>query len=259
VIDLSFTQNPEWIKQRETLWKPIGKDFATELSKKEYAPVQHYFMTGEFLNGERFEGDSSDLASFVWFPLQTPEAWDYLFEHRVLGSAVFEELFYFSFEPLWDYALTPDEELALWDYFLPLTFQPKVRSRVPVGEKKEYIEFNVDPFKVVSPIIPYLTSEIRKQKKNEVDKYYRRLDYFLSCLPNLEFCEKKTYTGGDIEFRVIKRIRHMATRIYHKNIPDWFSSDPLRQSFLDRVVDEFENNDALAVELKNAWNEGKKG
>ena len=45
MIDLSITNDPEWIKQREALWKPIGVDFKKDFRKKEVDKIHRYFMT----------------------------------------------------------------------------------------------------------------------------------------------------------------------------------------------------------------------
>ena len=34
MIDLSITNDPEWIKQREALWKPIGADFKKKILER---------------------------------------------------------------------------------------------------------------------------------------------------------------------------------------------------------------------------------
>ena len=39
-------------------------------------------------------------------------------------------------------------ELMLWDYFLTETFEPEVKSRVPVGRKKEIVSITLDPLEV---------------------------------------------------------------------------------------------------------------
>jgi hypothetical protein len=90
-FDLSITKNKDWIKKRELLWRPVSDALKENLRKKELDGVKHYFMTGEELPGHKM----GDGASFSWFPIQTPESWDYLFEHVIKNPKEFEDRFYF--------------------------------------------------------------------------------------------------------------------------------------------------------------------
>lgn len=48
-MDMSFTKDPEWIRQREALWEDTLEkfDISAELSAKTVEALRRYFMTGE--------------------------------------------------------------------------------------------------------------------------------------------------------------------------------------------------------------------
>jgi len=87
VIDLSITQDAKWIKAREKLWKPIAKSMREDLRQDEIDKIHNYFMTGTVRVGEELSDVDlkflTDGAAFCWHPIQTPESWDYLFQHVV--------------------------------------------------------------------------------------------------------------------------------------------------------------------------------
>ncbi len=109
MIDLSITKDPKWIKAREKLWKPIGKSLSEDLREEDLEKVRNYFMTGTLRSGEQM----SDGAKISWFPIQTPEAWDYLFQHVVKNEQEFIDRFYFSFCDLSNRALNAEQEFPL--------------------------------------------------------------------------------------------------------------------------------------------------
>lgn len=136
MFDLSITKDPVWIKKREEQWKIVSKSLGENLRKKQLEVIHHYFLTGEIKEGESI---SSDGAKFSWFPIQTPESWDYLFEYVIKDPQEFEDKFYFQFEDLSERALTFDEELAMWDYFCGDRFNPIITSRIPIGKEKKLL------------------------------------------------------------------------------------------------------------------------
>ena len=69
-IDLGFTKDPEWIKQREVLWELWREEIKSLSTKKELNEYRHYFMTGEELPNV----DMSDEALFDSFPLQEADS-----------------------------------------------------------------------------------------------------------------------------------------------------------------------------------------
>ena len=222
MIDLSITNDPEWIKQRESLWKPIGADFKKDFRKKEVDKIHRYFMTGTLLEGERL----SDGAKFSWFPLQTPEAWDYVLEYLFCSQDVERELknkFHFQFGDLSQRAMSFGEELALWDYFAGDTFQPIFKSRVPVGPEKKIISFEVDHENVVSHFNLGMDGWFGGEYSS-LPKWVQRFNYFLTMLPHMKSLEFVRLTNsGRLEIRVealvSKIFKYIVTPPYGKYLP----------------------------------------
>ena len=52
--DLSFTQNPEWIAEREECWKPIEEDLKSVNRKSKVALFKQLFFTGKCDDHETF-------------------------------------------------------------------------------------------------------------------------------------------------------------------------------------------------------------
>lgn len=137
MIDFSITKDAKWIAQRELVWKSLEEEFKEGLRKKELADLKEYFFTGIVPNGRKYP----DLALFNWFPIQTAEGWDYVFQCLVKKQQSFEEIFYFSFEPLSHRAFNESQELELWDYFTKNDFNSEIKSRVPVGVDNDFASF----------------------------------------------------------------------------------------------------------------------
>jgi hypothetical protein len=184
MIDLSITKDPEWIKQRELLWKPIGESFGEGLRKKDVEKIHHYFMTGILREGEEL----IDGAKFSWFPIQTPEAWDYIFEHifdSKDAAKEFEQIFYFQFGDLSGRALNQEQELALWDYFAGDTFKPVVTSRVPVGKEKGIVSFNVRQGTIAAKFSLFMDKWV-SGSCGVKSKWSDRIKYFLTFLESVQ-------------------------------------------------------------------------
>jgi hypothetical protein len=182
-FDLSVTKNPEWIKEREELWKPIGESLKEGLRKKDVDKVHHYFMTGMLRDGE----EMSDSAKFYWFPVQTPEAWDHIFANMFNSTDAekeFESIFYFQLGDLSGRALTAAQELGMWDYFVGNSFQSTVSSRVPVGREKNIVTFNVDRKIVSSKVCGRIDSWLEGSHKVDA-KWIQRQSYFFSFIDSL--------------------------------------------------------------------------
>lgn len=209
-IDLSFTKNPDWREKRQKLWAPIGRDLSPDLDKKVVGDVEHYFMSGKL----RENGRISDGACFTWFPLQTNEGWDYVLKHIVKQQEVFEEKFYRSLDSLEAYAISPETELAMWDYFHPKEFQSKVRSRVPVGREASHVELEVCPYKLLMHIAMGFNHYIRYSSSGEWPKWCQRQDYFFSALPYFSFDTEKKYKKRDLAFRCYRKFHLFFTTLY---------------------------------------------
>jgi hypothetical protein len=189
MIDLSITQNPDWIKKREELWKPIEASYKEHLRKNEIEPIHHYFMTGTLRPGDNL----SEEIQFDWFPIQNTEAWDYLYQNAVKNTKTYEKQFYFQFDDLSKRALNHEQELEMWDYFSGDTFKPVVISRVAIGNVGSPFHLVVDKANVIAKFSMNIKG-IGDNKKAYTPKWMERISYFLTLLPTLddEHFQRKT-------------------------------------------------------------------
>ncbi len=176
MLDLSFTNDPQWQAERERLWQGIEKDLKANFRRKELNVIKHYFFSGELLEGYTI----SDGARFSYFPLQTNDAWDYILEEKLRSSASFEEILFDNFR---DYSMEPHiapYELMVWDYFLTETFEPEVKSRVPVGIKNEIVTITLDPLEVLSMIQAQIHGFLENGSCGNWPKWLKRDTYYWS-------------------------------------------------------------------------------
>lgn len=181
MIDLSITKDSDWIKSREVVWSSLEEDFKEGLRKKELQELKTYFFSGVF-PGQR---DFADRAYFKWFPLQTAEGWDYVFEYLVKHEKVFEDSFYAALGDLTGSGLFPEQELAMWDYFAGDKFRQEVTSRVPVGKEGKMVSFSVDREKIGSLVCGSVNSWLKGGYSNN-PKWIKRSDYYFSFIENLK-------------------------------------------------------------------------
>jgi len=77
-MDMSFTKDPEWIKERKKLWRKTAKEIAPELKPRQMEGAQHYFFTGEVANGE-----PRSLYDRLWtYPKVDIESIQFVLTHR---------------------------------------------------------------------------------------------------------------------------------------------------------------------------------
>lgn len=180
MIDLSITKNPEWLESRQAIWDSLEEDFKEGLKKRELLELKEYCFTGIF-SGQR---EFSDRAYFKWFPLQTPEGWDYVFENLVNKQKVFEDSFYATLGDLTGSGLTSEQELAMWDYFAGEVFQPVVTSRAPIGKQKKVVSFQVDCETIAAKFSGFLDSWLSGLYGND-PKWKKRIGYFITFMESL--------------------------------------------------------------------------
>lgn len=253
MIDFSITRDAKWIAQREEVWKSLEEDFKEGLRKKELADLKEYFFTGIVPNGRKYP----DLALFNWFPIQTAEGWDYVFQQLVQKPQSFEKIFYFSFSELEHRAFNEKQELDLWDYFAGDSFSPVVASRVPVGPQKQFVQFDIDPdtlsSKIGGAIILWLQGGYGGNPK-----WIRRINYYLEFAESLDDSHFVLDSDGDpktLAGRILRRLMIGALK------PDEFlqrdnKNNDARIQFLSMFknrIDEME----LAPLKRKTWEEVK--
>lgn len=257
MIDLSITKDPDWIKKREEIWKPISKMLGEDLRKKDLEKVHHYFMTGSLREGETL----TDAAAFGWFPIQTPAAWDYLFQHVIKDKKYYEYFFYFSFENLSHRALSQEEELAMWDYFAGEKFKPVVTSKVPVGEAKEFVSLDVDKDNVASKFGLFFKNWAGGFNASNEPKHVRRINYWIEMLEaigNEIFIEKDSHgdPSSDLGYALALAFKRVCRPEYATHAPLSEESISIRKRFFAELRDKLDNLE-MPPEMKAIWESTK--
>lgn len=77
-MDMSFTKDPVWIKERKKLWRQTAKRISPGLKPKQLEALQHYFFTGQVTDGEPVS-----LGSRLWmFPKVDIESIQHVLKHN---------------------------------------------------------------------------------------------------------------------------------------------------------------------------------
>lgn len=260
MIDLSITKDPEWIKRREELWKPVGESLSEGLRKKEVEKVHHYFMTGRLREGE----EMSDGAKFYWFPIQAPEAWDYIFEHLFdtkNASSEFEGIFYFQFGDMSGRALDENQELAMWDYFAGEEFQSTITSRVPVGKSANKISLNVDIGNIAAEFKLFM-DRWNSGSCDDEPKWKKRINYFISfvkSLPDTSFIRREDGKPSTREGRCVKMVFNAVCNPVYGDDDHILNGEKLeiRKDFTNYLFNVFNHMD-MPSNMKSIWEEAKK-
>ena len=255
MFDLSITKDPEWVKKREEQWKVVSQSLKENLRKKQLEVIHHYFLTGEIKEGESIK---SEGAKFDWFPIQTPESWDYLFQYVIKTPQEFEDRFYFQFEDLSGRGLTFEEELSMWDYFAGSEFKPVITSRVPVGNDNKIVSFEVVIEKVLAKFnlrIRFLISGKEKIPK----KWKININYLLTLLK--EFKDESCFSIKDNDGDFLSQSAYLVGAIFNRvcnpkyDIADIEKINKCRE-FIGFLFDNFDNLD-MPPAMKNLWEETK--
>lgn len=258
MIDLSITKDPEWIKSREVVWSSLEEDFKEGLRKKELQELKTYFFSGVF-PGQR---DFADRAYFKWFPLQTPEGWDYVFEYLVKHEKVFEDSFYAALGDLTGSGLFPEQELAMWDYFAGEEFQPIVTSRVPVGKSANKVSLNVDIGNIAAEFKLFMDRWNSGSCEDE-PKWKKRINYFISfvtSLPDTSFIRREDGKPSTREGRCIKMVFNAVCNPAYGDGDHMLDGEKLeaRKNFTNYLFGVFDYMD-MPPNMKSVWEEAKKG
>lgn len=256
MIDLSITKNPEWIQSRQAVWETLEEDFKEGLRKKELQELKTYFFTGVF-PGQR---DFPDRAYFKWFPLQTPEGWDYVLQYLVSEGKVFEDSFYASLGDLTGSGLTPEQELMQWDYFAGEEYKPTITSRVPVGKEKKIVSFNVDAGKIAAKFSLGIKGWLSGTYVDE-PKWIKKINYFTSFISQLPDSTFEKDGDGEFIHRAAKAIKSIFKALIDSQLIVDSSGHELteeKKRFLVAFPIILDNLDA-SQGLKTLWKEAKKG
>lgn len=139
MVDLSFTHDSNWRKEREKTWAPREVRLKSNFRKREIDVFRHYYFNGELPESGFTIGD---LNRFSLYPLHTPDGWNYILASLIDSSEYhdFAEIVKYSTQSWLDKGYSLQEELALFDYFFGKAYSPVIKSRVPMGRDKKYQE-----------------------------------------------------------------------------------------------------------------------
>lgn len=252
-IDLSFTKESEWIKQREEHWKPILKNLKGNYTKKEIADIKQFFMTG--IVGKT---DDEDSEKFSYFPLQSFEGWGYVLQHEIKNQAEFRELFNETLQDRSNTDFFPymaPYELARWDYFLGETFEPTITSRVSIAGEK--VVLDLDPYDVFCRISPGFTGFLEYDNASgEWPKWVQRADYFWSLWPvfiDEDFSSESREVTKSVRFisRLLKFVS--GEKVYEYDDPN--QTRPKFLKIMEEKLDELYPQ--LCPKLQMLWDQTK--
>lgn len=254
-IDLSFTKDPEWVKQREVLWELWREEIKSLSTKKELNEYRHYFMTGEELPNV----DISDEALFDSFPLQKSDGLNYVLQHLAKNPDDFQRLFTETLQDRSDHKLFPHRapyELARWDYFLGETFEPTITSRVPIAGEKVVLE--LDPYDVFCRIAPGFTGFLQKGSGGDWPKWIQRADYFWSLWPLITddcFSAEEDSKMADSVYFANRLMEQTVKLKVRKQYDDPNQTRPKFLKMMEEKLDELYPQ--LCPKLQVLWNETK--
>ena len=257
MLDLSFTNDPQWQAERERLWQGIEKDLKANFRRKELNVIKHYFFSGELLEGYTI----SDGARFSYFPLQTNDAWDYILEEKLRSSASFEQILFDNFR---DYSMEPHKapyELMRWDYFLTETFEPEVKSRVPVGREKEIVSITLDPLRVFSMIQASISKFLNSGACGNWPKWIDRPKFYWGLWNYItdDCFERNDADENDSGATSVYFVENfLASTVEYKPRKDFPDPNQTRPKFLALLAEKMdEMYDDLCPRLQQLWDETK--
>ena len=253
MVDLSFVKNPEWIAERKKCWQPIEEGLSDTFRKKEIEVIKHYFFTGELLDGF----DIGDGALLGYFPLATPDGWDYVFQNLVNDPGSYERELYLFIGPN-ERVFTDEQQLAMWDYFLGEEYTPVVKSRVPVGASAEFVEFELSYLRVAGDILAAIATWLRMGSYGPEPKWVARKKYFyslLACMPeNCLTSPEPNSDEGRVNFLLCFIMECALNYKPKKRVKDPHKN---REKFLEEFRGKLEADSTMPDCLKAKWAEVK--
>lgn len=211
--DMSFTQDPQWQTRREALWQQYCENQFDDVRKKELKVYRNFFFTGELESPQDHGRGGSGLlrASIDRFPLRTPEGWNYVictFGGFDRSKTEMTKLMVFHvLASLTNHGWTLEEELALWDHFLPKSYQKIVKS--PVATKhKGVIEGELPSSRVISKFCGGISC-LFDGLEDVSPKYVYRPVFLLSALQVI--AKKNIRTEKKLERQIIRLMGYCFT------------------------------------------------
>lgn len=214
-MDMSFTNDPEWIRQREALWEDTLEkfDISAELSSKTVEALRRYFMTGEVAADGEPPGARSRLS---FFPAMNIEAIEHVLKYNMPDGASdkdIEELKIFFYVGVKNVpGISLDEALTIFRYVFGTTYSPNWELPFIVGNENEKRRSHLDPhgaFQSGAIIVNWLGDP------NDPEPiWFHLMDYWFSLLPHVDpivfrVGDRSHWVPGvnmKVTHRVIKRL-----------------------------------------------------
>ncbi|AJQ92863.1 hypothetical protein [Gynuella sunshinyii] len=185
--DLSFTEEPEWIRQRELQWEIYCENQYAEKRKNDLIALQRYFFSGELAMPKDYgRGQKSFLRAMIdEYPLKTLEGWDYvIYQYGGFDRSKqeFTDLLeYLVLNTLTSRGWSVEEELRLWEHFLPETYLPIVQSSVATKRYGEPLSGKLS----TRSVIEHFFGSIKNLLEGISDispKYLYKVDFLISAI-----------------------------------------------------------------------------
>lgn len=185
-MDMSFTDDPTWIAEREALWNECldSRGWAEDLSKKQVRDLHAYFMTGRLTKGE----PKSVRGRLEFFPFMNIGAIEYILKNNMPEGAKEQELsqlkLFFS-GPIEDVpGLKANEAAGIFRHVFGDCYQPNWQLPFFINEETKYRQSILDPNHQFS----YGTTPIRwlKYGKQPKGMWYYLMDYWFSLLDHVD-------------------------------------------------------------------------
>lgn len=252
MVDLSFTNNAEWVEERKQKWMPIRKNLSEDFRKKDLDKIEHYFFTGE-LAGYKL----SDGAKFSYFPLQSPAAWDYVLQNLLSDPASLEEIVYHQvIYDLSDRGLyTFEQEIQFWDYFIGDRYESIIRTRVPIKPTGQVAEVRLGTCRVIDLILNMLLIYCNRAEFGNRPKWVVKIEYLYSALASLQETDMIGNQYFDHSCRMLARLLDLASDFKPKEVAD--DPERSREKFLKSFAHRIGSLSNLPEPLKVIWDERK--
>lgn len=259
-MDLGFTKDPAWIKERAKLWKPIEADLKEEFSKQKIQLWKEYFFTGVVPKGLKIAPSSR----VELFPSFTKEGIAYCLKKNISARLTDDE--YFMVQTAFVARLkgipgiSYQEQLEFFRYVFGDVYDPARHFPFLIGSEKEHRKITLHP----NLMYGYSASDIYywlEDRSCDAPIWIDQTNYFYSLFPFLskELFSLEEATSGYLEGPVHLHKHHTILRRTLRwclDYPDPTKGAPegaRRRQYLKDLRDRMDNLDHYPGELKQLW------
>lgn len=182
-MDLSFTQTPEWIKERETLWENEVCEFDDDTSRSDIKWLKSYFMTGILPKTKK----RLFCSRIEYFPSFTIEGIQFALKNNFPEGVSDEDYKYFVkiFTARLNNipGVTTNNRAELFKYVFGVTYQANRKFPFLIGDEQEHRPLNYHPNWL---LFTGTRVEYWLKSNDEPEHYWSLLlDYFFSLIPEV--------------------------------------------------------------------------